>query len=67
MNPRPKLLLVDDESAITDRLAPYLSRAGFDVKVAADGEAALREVAAYAPDLVIMDVLMPRLDGPGRL
>jgi DNA-binding response OmpR family regulator len=63
MNARQKLLLVDDETAITDRLAPYLSRAGFDVKVAADGEAALAEIVAYAPDLVILDVLMPRLDG----
>jgi DNA-binding response OmpR family regulator len=60
---KPKLLLVDDETAITDRLAPFLSRAGYEVKVAADGEAALREVVAYGPDLIVLDVLMPRLDG----
>jgi len=63
MDANPKLLLVDDETAITDRLAPFLSRAGFDVRVAADGEAALQEIVSYTPDLIVLDVLMPRLDG----
>ena len=63
MEAKPKLLLVDDEIAITDRLAPFLSRAGFEVRVAADGEAALQETISYAPDLIVLDVLMPRLNG----
>ncbi len=63
MNTKPKLLLVDDETAITDRLAPFLSRAGFEVRVAADGEAALDEILSDSPDLIVLDVLMPRLDG----
>ena len=63
MSSKPKLLLVDDEIAITDRLAPFLSRSGFKVKVVADGEAALTEVVSFSPDLVVLDVLMPRLDG----
>jgi len=63
MDSKTKLLLVDDETAITDRLAPFLSRAGFEVRVAADGEAALGEVVSYAPDLIVLDVLMPRIDG----
>lgn len=63
MDTKPKLLLVDDETAITDRLSPFLTRAGFEVKVAPDGEVALREVASYAPDLIVLDVLMPRLNG----
>jgi DNA-binding response OmpR family regulator len=63
MDTKPKLLLVDDETDITDRLAPFLSRAGFDVKVAADGEAALKEIVSYTPDLIVLDVLMPRIDG----
>ncbi|MCX7680562.1 MAG: response regulator transcription factor [Anaerolineae bacterium] len=58
-----KLLLVDDEPAITENLAPFLQRAGFDVTVATDGEEALRQIARLRPDLVILDVLMPRLDG----
>ena len=63
MNAQSKLLLVDDEIAITDRLAPFLSRAGFEVRVVADGETALREIISFSPDLVVLDVLMPKLDG----
>jgi DNA-binding response OmpR family regulator len=63
INNHPKLLLVDDERAITDRLAPFLCRAGFNVRVAADGGVALQEIPSFAPDLIVLDVLMPRLDG----
>jgi DNA-binding response OmpR family regulator len=63
MNNKPKILLVDDETAITDRLQPFLSRAGFDVDVASDGEAALMKIVSYTPDLIVLDVLMPRMDG----
>jgi DNA-binding response OmpR family regulator len=63
MNSKSKLLLVDDEIAITDRLEPFLTRAGFEVRVAVDGEAALREIVSFSPDLVVLDVLMPKLDG----
>ena len=59
----PKLLLVDDEKAITDRLAPFLTRSGFEVQVVADGMAALDKIASFAPDLIVLDVLMPKLDG----
>ncbi len=59
----PQVLLVDDEPAITENLAPFLQRAGFEVTVAADGEEALREAARVRPDLIVLDVLMPRLDG----
>ena len=58
-----KVLLVDDESAITDNLAPFLERSGFAVAVATDGEDALERVASFAPDLVVSDILMPRMDG----
>ena len=61
--PHPRILLVDDETAITANLAPLLERAGFEVAVAGDGEQALGQVGVFAPDLVVMDVLMPRLDG----
>lgn len=63
MNAKPLILLVDDETAITDNLAPFLSRSGFRAAVASDGEAALRQLAAEPPDLLVLDVLMPRLDG----
>jgi DNA-binding response OmpR family regulator len=60
---KPKILLVDDEAAITSNLAPFLERSGFSVAVAADGEEALRQIAGFAPDLTILDVLMPKMDG----
>lgn len=58
-----RILLVDDEKAITTHLAPFLERAGFIVTVAPDGEAALQCMGDFTPDLIILDVLMPRLDG----
>lgn len=60
---RPALLLVDDETAITANLAPFLERSGFTVIVASNGEQALLELAAKHVDLVILDVLMPVMDG----
>jgi DNA-binding response OmpR family regulator len=63
MNSKPCILLVDDETAITDNLAPFLGRAGFTVAVAFNGEEALQMVETQCPDLLILDVLMPLLDG----
>ncbi|WP_420640717.1 response regulator transcription factor [Candidatus Leptofilum sp.] len=57
------LLLVDDEAAITENLAPFLERSGFIILVAGDGESALAKVEASAPDLIILDVMMPKMDG----
>ena len=62
MNAKSKLLLVDDEVAITDRLAPFLSRAGFEVSVVADGETALREIISFSPDLIIFELLTQPTD-----
>jgi DNA-binding response OmpR family regulator len=58
-----KVLLVDDESAITENLAPFLERSGYAVAVAVDGEDALSKAASFAPDLIVSDILMPRLGG----
>jgi len=63
MTSKSKILLVDDEQAITDNLSPFLERSGFVVAVAADGEEALRQVASFGPDLIVLDILMPRVDG----
>ena len=63
MESEAKILLVDDEAAITDNLAPFLARAGYTVEVAGDGQEALRKVGEFGPDLIILDVLMPRMDG----
>jgi DNA-binding response OmpR family regulator len=63
MSRKSKVLLVDDENAITTNLAPFLERAGYTVAVSANGEDALLKVSSFSPDLIIMDVLMPKLDG----
>jgi DNA-binding response OmpR family regulator len=60
---RQRILLADDESAIIANLGPFLERAGFAVSTASDGEEALEQVSGGAPDLIVLDVLMPRLDG----
>jgi len=63
MNSKPFILLVDDEAPITNNLAPFLGRSGFGVEVASNGVEALQKVDALHPDLLILDVLMPQLDG----
>ncbi|WP_460802555.1 response regulator transcription factor [Microbacterium sp. GXF6406] len=60
---RPRLLLVDDDAAITTALSGFLERSGYDVQVAGDGRTGLEAVTAQAPDLVISDVMMPHMDG----
>jgi len=60
---RPEILLVDDEPDITTNLAAFLTRSGFDTRTASNGEQALQAIELRSPDLVVMDVLMPRLDG----
>lgn len=61
--PSFKVLLVDDEAAIIENLSAFLERSGFQVLSAANGEQALRAIHQSRPDVVIMDVLMPVLDG----
>jgi DNA-binding response OmpR family regulator len=57
------VLLVDDEQAITEQLAPFLERSGFRVVTAADGIEALAAYDDDRPDLLVLDVMMPRLGG----
>ena len=59
----PRILVVDDEPEIVDLLRNYLQRDGFDVDQAADGEAALAAFGRGQPDLVILDLMLPKLDG----
>lgn len=58
-----QILVVDDDQAVRDSLARSLSYTGSEVQTAADGIEALAKLASYTPDAVIMDVMMPRLDG----
>jgi DNA-binding response OmpR family regulator len=63
MNDRPTLLLADDDPTITNSLVPFFERAGFHVLTAANGAEALEKAQLLRPDLIVLDVLMPRLDG----
>lgn len=61
--PESTVLIVDDEDAIRAGLAAALQRAGFRVLEAGDGLQALSMVEAHQPDLIVLDILMPELDG----
>jgi DNA-binding response OmpR family regulator len=58
-----KVLIVDDEPNILLSLQFLMKKAGYDVRTAKDGEQALAEVAREMPDIVLLDVMMPKLDG----
>ena len=58
-----RLLVVDDEPDIVELLSASLRFAGFEVGTAASGQEALTLAATFRPDLVILDVMMPGLDG----
>jgi pilus assembly protein CpaE len=58
-----KILFVDDEEQIRRLLSSFLTRRGYDVKTAVDGQEALNLLESYTPDLVITDVNMPHIDG----
>ncbi len=58
-----RILVVEDESAIADLVAEALRRAGFRAETAPDGDAALTVIEASPPDLVVLDLMLPKLDG----
>jgi len=62
MSPR-KILIVDDEPAIIDILSSRLQASGYEICIARDGVESIEKVKSEKPDLIIMDVLMPRMTG----
>src|SRR5215218_7903299 len=62
-DPAPTILLVDDEDAVRKVLAFPLERDGYEVIQAADGEEALEQFSQQPVDLVVLDIMLPRLDG----
>jgi DNA-binding response OmpR family regulator len=63
MSESPTILLVDDEEAVQKLLTYPLEREGYRVVSARDGEEALARFAAESPDLVVLDIMLPRVDG----
>ena len=59
----PRILIVDDEPNIVISLEYLMKREGWETSVAADGEAALSTLEKSPPDLVILDVMLPRMNG----
>ncbi|MGH2547514.1 MAG: response regulator transcription factor, partial [Actinomycetota bacterium] len=59
----PRVLVVDDEPIVRDILTRYLSKGGFQVDSAEDGEGALERFTVAPPDLVLLDLMLPGVDG----
>jgi DNA-binding response OmpR family regulator len=63
MKRRPRILVVEDDQTVADVVARYLERDGFDVETVIDGIAAIDRVTAAPPDLMVLDLMLPGLDG----
>ncbi len=61
--PMQKVLVVDDEEAILELLRYNLEKGGYDVKTASDGMKAIEIARKFQPDLVLLDIMMPKMDG----
>jgi two-component system response regulator ResD len=60
---RGRILVVDDEPTIAEIVARYLERANYETRIAGDGHAALARASTWHPDLVVLDLMLPGLDG----
>ena len=58
-----KILVIDDEPSITNLVSAYLRTEGYEVYTAADGNAGLKSARAFKPDLIILDLMLPGMDG----
>ncbi len=58
-----KLLIIDDDNKLVEAVELYLSRAGYDIVTAADGLQGMQQMYSQRPDLIILDVMMPTMDG----
>ncbi len=67
MTEKPRILVVDDEPNITDLVSMALRYEGFEVEVAGDGRTALARSQSFRPSLIVLDVMLPDLDGFGVL
>ena len=63
MAAKQKILIVDDDNSIAELVALYLIKECFEVKIVNDGEAALKEFKLFRPDLILLDLMLPGIDG----
>lgn len=62
-NPKNKVLIIEDEKLLLELLSKKLRSEGYDVFTAEDGESGLKQVLSVAPDLILLDIVMPKMDG----
>ena len=60
---KQKILIVDDDANIAELISLYLNKECYDTQIAADGEEALEQFSSYAPDLILLDLMLPGIDG----
>jgi two-component system, OmpR family, phosphate regulon response regulator PhoB len=60
---RPRILIIDDENGLTQALSWYLERQGWEVAVAGDGVEGLHKARAGLPDVILLDLMLPRMHG----
>src|SRR5271163_3620181 len=60
---KPRVLIADDNPQGVELLEAYLAECDYDIATAADGEATLQKVHSWQPDLILLDIMMPRLSG----
>ncbi len=63
MNGKQRILIADDESNIAELISLYLTKEGYETQKAGDGKEAFRMVQSFNPDLIILDIMMPEMDG----
>ena len=63
MNSIPKILIVDDDSDILEILKYNLCLAGYNVKIAINGKEAIKKAKLFIPDIILLDIMMPEMDG----
>ena len=63
MSEKPRVLIVDDDINITDLITLYLSKELYNTRVVSDGESALREFSVFHPNLILLDLMLPGIDG----
>lgn len=59
----PLILIVEDDRAVADMIGEFLGSAGYDTEVARDGQDAISKARQFQPDIIIMDLMLPRLTG----